>query len=87
MKKVYQKWSDYERSLIVAHHRKFGISNKFILAGKMPYRTYHSVSCELDKFHIWQTTGVMEYTGKFRDRNNRAGVRATYTRIIEDLGI
>jgi hypothetical protein len=87
MKKVYQKWTDYERALIITHHRQFGIANKHILASRMPYRSFASVSCELDKFHIWRNTGIMEYTGSYRHRNNRAGVRATYTRIIKDLGL
>jgi hypothetical protein len=87
MKKVYQKWNDYERSLIVAHHRKFGIANKHILASKMPYRSLCSVSCEIDKFHIWQTTGIMEYTGSYKYRNSRVGTRAAYTRVIMDLGL
>ena len=53
----------------------------------MPHRSLDSVSCEVDKFDEWQRTGVMEYGSKWKHRNNRAGTRATYTRIIQELGI
>lgn len=87
MTKKYQKWSDYERTQLISHYRKFGKANKEILASKMPHRSLDSVSCEVDKFDEWQRTGVMEYGSKWKHRNNRAGTRATYTRIIQELGI
>jgi hypothetical protein len=86
-KKTYLAWTMYERCLIVSHFRKYGMANKELLAGKMPYRTMSSVFCEYDKFYNWRKTGVMEYTPDAKNRNNRPGTREIYTRIIEELGI
>ena len=82
-----KKWTDYERTLIISHYRKFGKANLDTLGSKMPYRTLESISCEVDKFDSWQRTGVMAYKVNQKYKNSRPGTRKAYTRIIEDLGI
>lgn len=84
-KKKYLKWSDYERMLIISHNRKFGIANVEILCQKMPNRSFSSINCELKKFDCWLKTGIMEFKSSEKHRQERAGVRETYTRLISEL--
>lgn len=86
-KKEKSAWSDYERALLITHYRKFCKANLEKLLEKMPYRTLEGIYCEINRFHIWQKTGIMSFAPVSKHKDERAGTRETYTRIIEELGI
>jgi hypothetical protein len=84
-KKKYQKWSDYERAVLVAHHKSFGRAAVEVLQQKVPLHSPASVKCELNRFDDWKRTGVMEFGCRYKDRNSRPGAKQKYIKIIKDL--
>lgn len=84
-KKKYQKWSDYERAILVGHHKSFGRAAVEILHKKIPLHSAASVKCELNRFDDWKRTGIMEFSCPWKDRNSRSGVKQKYIKIIQDL--
>lgn len=86
-KKKYQKWSDYERAIIVQHHKSFGRGATDLLFEKIKNHSEGSINCELWRFDDWKRTGVMEFGCRYKDRNGRGGVKQKYIKIIKDLGL
>ena len=86
-KKKYQKWSDYERAVLVAHHKSFGRAAVEVLHQKVSLHSLPSVKCELNRFDDWKRTGVMEFGCRYKDRNSRSGVKQKYIKIIQDLNL
>jgi hypothetical protein len=86
MTKTRTKWTDYERVLVIRHHRTFGRANLHLLVDNISKHSQDSVMCELMRFDDWIKTGIMEF-GKKKKPGGRKGVIETYTRIIQTLGI
>ena len=86
-KKKYQRWSDYERALVVAHHRSFGRGALDLLYNKIPLHSEASIRCELFRFDDWKRTGIMEFAPRAKYINSRGGVRKVYEKIITDLSL
>jgi hypothetical protein len=85
MKKKYQKWNDYELAIIIAHHRRFGVSNKESLYNKIPGHSIGSINCEIGRFNNFIKRDCLEFG--YPKNITRPGSRKRYIRIIDDLSI
>ena len=85
-----QKWTNYDRAILIAHHRKFGMTNREDLYKKLPHRTIGSIKCEIQRFNNWILYDVMEQHYKNKPNFNisiRTKTRQTYIKIIKDLNL
>jgi hypothetical protein len=84
------RWTDYDRAVLIAHHRQFGVTNLDKLCEKIPHRTRSSIKVELFRFNNWILYDVMELHYRRRpsnDVNLRIKTRNVYTKIISDLNL
>lgn len=90
VKKNWMRWTDYDRAVLIAHYRKFGLTNRQQLNEKLPHRSSNSIKVELFRFNNWQLYDVMELHYRSKpagDINLRQKTRDTYIKIINDLGL